>query len=383
MKNTFFYINILLLGVFGISSCQQDDVNLPRPSVRDVQTQANLDDQKIRALLTNYTFNDKDFEILNGVDKVKDSGYTHENIKFIRIKDTIGATIPLSSKNRDISTGTPIINNTKFLKVINNVPFSGIDHTLYYLQLREGEGKPVTIVDPVLSTYKGELLGDSAEIFTANQITIGNVFDEQNSPVWSNLITANVGFREVASRFKTAIPVQKNELNDINDVNQLLLKQCQVFENSSNGESNLTNNSYGIGVAFLPAGLAFNEGSISNTNGSDILAYQSLIYSFTLFNTEYLDEDSDGIPSLLEMIAPDGSIDPTIDTDNDGNPDFNDADDDGDGRLTILEVEVMDDLPGIDSNCDGIFTNDNDVEFSDENGNGIFDHLDNTIRVGF
>ncbi len=383
MKNTFFYINILLLGFFGISSCQQDDGNLPGPSVRDVQTQANLDDQKIRALLTNYTFNDKDFEILNGIDKVKDSGYTHENIKFIRIKDTIGATIPLSSENRDISTGTPIINNTKFLKVINNVPFSGIDHTLYYLQLREGEGKPVTIIDPTLNTYKGEFFGDNRESFTANEVSITTVFDEFNTPVWTNELTRIAGFRQILSNFRTVLPIDKPGFDAIENPTQKLLKQCQVFDNSDNGGLGAVDTSYGIGVAFVPSGLAFFEMNQPLVNGNNIAPYQNLIYSFTLFNTEYTDQDNDGIASLLEMTTADGSIDPTIDTDNDGNPDFNDADDDGDGRLTILEVEVMDNLPDIDSNCDGIFTNDNDVEFSDENGNGIFDHLDNTIRVGF
>ncbi len=382
MKNTFLYINILLLGVLGISSCQQDDVNLPESSVRDVQTQANLDDQKIRALLTNYTFNDIDFEVINGVDKVKDSGYTHENIKFIRIKDTNGTTISLTEDQKEVSTGTPIINNTKFLKVINNVPFSGINYKLYYLQLREGEGKPVTIIDPTLNTYKGELFGDSRTSFTANEVSITTVFDEFETPVWTNELTEIPGFRQVLSNFKTVLPI--NKLDAIENTNQKLVKQCQVFSNDDdNGGVGTVDPSYGIGVAFVPSGLAFFSNEQSLVNGNNIVPYQNLIYSFTLFNTEYTDQDNDGIPSLLEMTTVEGSIDPTIDTDNDGLPDFSDDDDDGDGRLTILEVEVMDNLPDIDSNCDGVFTNDNDVEFLDENGNGIFDHLDNTIRVGF
>ncbi len=383
MKNTFIYINILLLGFFGISSCQQDDVNLPESSARDLQTQANLDDQKIRALLTNYTFNDKDFEIINGVDKVKDSGYTHENIKFIRIKDNNGTTISLTEDQKAVSTGTSLI-DSDFLDSIPGIQSGNVNYTAYFLKLREGKGKPVTIDDPVLTTYKGELLGDTAESFVTNQITIGDFFDKQTIPVWSSIINGNLGFTEIVSKFKTAIPIPNDEFDKISDPNQLLLKQCQVFVNTDTGEIGDTiENSYGIAVAFIPSGIGFGPGSVTNTNGSDISPYQNLIYSFTLFNTEYTDQDNDGIPSLLEMTSEEGSIDPTIDTDNDGMPDFRDNDDDGDGRLTILEVEVMDNFPDIDSNCDGVFTNDNDVEFLDENGNGIFDHLDNTIRVGF
>lgn len=384
MKIASFSISVLLFVFLSLISCQPDDRNQISGPARDPQTQADLDNQKLRALLNNYTFNDVEFEISDVVDNVRDNGYTHQNIKFIRIKDDEGNEIPLSEEDREVSSGTPLINNTRFLDSVTDIQVGDIRHTAYFLKIREGQGKPVTIVDPVLITYRGDLFGNTDVTFEANEVVIRDSFDNINTPLWNgaNTLAFTQGFREVASRFKTAIPVFKEELSEVEDSNQLLLKQCQVFESDTDGFSqSVIDNSYAIGVAFVPSGLAF-DGIEQAANGLTIQPFQNLIYSFTLFNTEYVDFDNDGIPSLLEMISEDGSIDPTIDTDNDGNPNYDDEDDDGDERATSFEIEVNDADDNIDSNCDGVLTNDNDVQFKDENENGVFDHLDSTIRVG-
>ena len=362
-------------------SCQDDDRLQVQGPARDPQTQADLDNRKLRALLSNYTFND--IEISN-----KDN-LTHQDIEFIKIKDDNGMDIPLSSENMEVSRGIPILQSS-FLDSITNIQVDNIGHTVYFLKLREGEGKPVTIIDPIRTSHDVIDFANENENFVASEIELGNTRIERTTPVWSNPFNGEFGFtdvegfREVAARFKTAIPVVKDDVESISDENQRLLSQCQVSTNSSDGSLDPFNNTvgYGVGVAFIPSGTAiFQESRISNDNA--FRTFQNLIYSFTLFNTEYTDFDNDGIPSLLEMIAADGSIDPEIDTDNDGLPDYNDTDDDGDERATILEVEVRDLNIKIDSNCDGILSNDDNVVFLDKNNNGVPDHLDNTIRVGF
>lgn len=381
MKITSLYINLLSLGLFCMVSCQDDDrLQLAGP-IRDPQTQADLDNQKLRTFLSNYTFND--------IQVSENDNLTHKDIEFIKIKDDNGMDIPLSSENMEVSQGIPILQSS-FLDSITNIQVDNIGHTVYFLKLLEGEGKPVTIVDPVLTSHDVIDLANENENFLVSEVELGNTRIERMTPVWSNPFNGEFGFtdiegfREVVARFKTAIPVVKDDVESISDENQRLLSQCQVFKNNSNDQLDAFSNTvgYGVGVAFIPSGTAVFQESRINNDG-EFRTFQNLIYSFTLFNTEYTDFDNDGIPSLLEMIAADGSIDPEIDTDNDGLPDYNDTDDDGDERATLLEVEVRDLNNNIDSNCDGILSNDDNVVFLDENNNGVPDHLDNTIRVGF
>jgi len=381
MKSTFIYINFILLGLVGITSCQDDDRFQGAGPVRDPQTQADLDNQKLRTFLSNYTFNDKHFRENNNL--------THQDIEFIRLINDSGDVIPFDSSK---SSGISLIEDTDFLDSITGIEVNNIAHTAYFLKIREGEGKPVTIVDPVQTSHDVIDLANENESFVANEIVIGDTRVEQVIPLWSNPFNGQFGFtdvegfREIASRFKTAVPIlQRIESEPMPDENQRLILQCQVFTDNPNNNpfdpfSNATG--FGVGVAFIPSGLAIFQESRGNNDG-EFRTFQNLIYSFTLFNTEYSDLDNDGIPSLLEMIAPDGSIDSTIDTDNDGIPNYNDSDDDGDETATLEEVKVVDSFTNIDSNCDGILNNDDNVQFSDTNENGVPDHLDNTIRVGF
>jgi len=121
---------------------------------------------------------------------------------------------------------------------------------------------------------------------------------------------------------------------------------------------------------FLPSGLAY----FSNATAG-ISAYEPIIFKFELIRVSENDHDADGIPSYLEdLYKEDGTLgsdgeftvnyedltdENDDDTDGDGAPNYFDADDDGDGVLTIDE----------DLNGDGDPTN-------DIGANGIPNYLD-------
>lgn len=376
-RNSFLY-TVILSFLFCLISCQDDDVDLPAAQGRDVQMQANLDDRKLKSFLEQHAFNDLEFQNSNN--------FTHRDIEFITIKDTLGVTIPLTTEQTTRFSGQALI-DSPLLKSIPNLQFAGVNHTAYYLMLVEGEGKPVTNVDPVFTSNTIQFVGNESESFIDKDNVIGRTIDDRIAPIWSNPFNGNfgftdvAGFREVVSKFKTAIPVSKPAVDTISNKSRKLLKQCQVFSTNETFDAFNDSSGYGVGVAFLPSGLAVFQEDQNNANG--FRTFQNLIYSFTLFNTDYNDRDRDGIPSLLEMTDADGNINPNIDTDNDGVPDYLDTDDDNDERATLLEIEITDSSNEIDSNCDGIFTNDSDVKFLDANKNGVPDHLDSSIRFGF
>ncbi len=121
--------------------------------------------------------------------------------------------------------------------------------------------------------------------------------------------------------------------------------------------------------------------------------YEAAAGAEAIFTSTFVDDDNDGIPSLLEGIglqAEDGSYPDAQDTDGDGLPDYLDADDDGDNVLTINEDVEIDEngllialdtdgntVPNYldnDDDGDGVLTKD-----EDENGDLIltndFDEL--------
>ena len=80
------------------------------------------------------------------------------------------------------------------------------------------------------------------------------------------------------------------------------------------------------------------------------------------YTSEYVDDDNDGIPSILEDINGNGDLEDD-DTDGDGIPNYKDEDDDGDNVPTIKENP--------DPNDDGVLD-----DAQDTDGDGIPDYLD-------
>ncbi|MFV0540081.1 MAG: FKBP-type peptidyl-prolyl cis-trans isomerase [Aestuariibaculum sp.] len=207
--------------------------------------------------------------------------------------------------------------------------YAETDYEYYILRINQGGGeKKPAFTDNVLVNYEG---------FTLS----GTIFDSAVNPVTFDLITLLEGWRRVMPEFNVS----------------------EGYTENNDGTVSYSNP--GVGVMFLPSGLAYFSGS-----GTGYSAYSPLIFKFELFQTTQNDHDGDGVPSYLEDINGDGQItldnntneadDTDDDTDDDGVPDYSDTDDDGDGVLTKYE----------DINNDGDPTND------DTDNDGIPNYLD-------
>ena len=149
------------------------------------------------------------------------------------------------------------------------------------------------------------------------------VFDERKHPAWLDLANALQGFREGVSELKSG-----------------------EFRQNSNGTVQYS--SFGVGLFFLPSGLGYFENTSAN-----IPEYSPLIFSVSLITSNPSDHDNDGILSINEDI--DGDGDPFYDdTDGDNLWNMYDSDDDGDGTLTINELDKNNDQIIDDTDNDGI-----------------------------
>jgi len=276
-------------------SCNKDDDN-NTIVIRDYSEQVVDDEQTIEEYLKSHFYNYEDFENSNSFEV---------NIK-VRI-DTI----------TDVTANkTPLYDQVK-IKTINVSNSEGIEtpHRLYYIIAREGMVSKPSIVDSVYVTYKGML-------------TDNYVFDERKYPIWLDLASSLQGFREGVSELKSG-----------------------EFKQNSNGT--IEYSSFGVGLFFLPSGIGYFENITA-----DIPEYSPLIFTVSLMISVPTDHDNDGVLSINEDIDGDGS--PFYDdTDNDNLWNMYDSDDDGDGTLTINEL---------DKNNDGII--------DDTDNDGIPDYLD-------
>ena len=213
-----------------------------------------------------------------------------------------------------------------------------ITYELYYIQVRKGaeESYQPTKADRVIITYAGENFN-------------GNEFDGSNLPVSFNILGSQgpgliSGFSEALIEFKGASGFEENEDGSVS-----------------------YNDDFGMGVVFVPAGLAYFNGYPSE--------YEPIMFKFKMLAAIQMDHDGDGIPSYMEDIDNDGIyFEQDEDIDGDGVPNYLDPDDDGDGVLTIDEIEVN------DVNGDGIITED-EIIFTDTNNDGTPDYLDPDIAI--
>jgi len=259
--------------------------------IRDYSEQVVIDEQTIEEYLKSHYYNYEDFNSSN----------SFEVDTKVRIDTITDAT----------ANKTPLFDQVK-IKTINVSDSDGIEtpHKLYYIIAREGTISNPSIVDSVYITYKGMLTDNS-------------IFDERKYPTWLDLANSLEGFREGVSELKSG-----------------------EFRQNSNGT--IQYSSYGIGLFFLPSGIGYFENTTSN-----IPEYSPLIFSVSLMTSNPTDHDSDGILSINEDIDGDGS--PFYDdTDNDNLWNMYDADDDGDGTLTINELDKNNDQIIDDTNNDGI-----------------------------
>lgn len=280
----------LFLIITLLLSCNKDD-DEGEIEIRDYSEQVFTDEQSIEDYLKSHFYNYEDFNSSNSFEVD------------IKVKiDTI--TDATASK-------TPLFDQVK-IKTVNVSDSDGVEtpHNLYYIIAREGVVSNPSIVDSVYITYKGML-------------TDNHIFDERKYPVWLDLANSLQGFREGVSELKSG-----------------------EFRQNSNGT--IQYSSFGVGLFFLPSGIGYFE----NTT-ADIPEYSPLIFSVSLMTSNPTDHDNDGILSINEDI--DGDGDPFYDdTDNDDLWNMYDADDDGDGTLTINELDKNNDQIIDDTDNDGI-----------------------------
>ena len=280
----------ILLIFFLFVSCNKDD-DINEVEIRDYSEQVVTDEQTIEEYLRSHYYNYEDFNSANSFEV---------DIK-IRIDSITDAT----------SNKTPLLDQVK-IKTINVSNSEGLEtpHKLYYIIAREGISSNPSVVDSVYINYKGML-------------TDNYVFDERKYPTWLDLASSLEGFRQGVSELKSG-----------------------EFTQNSNGT--IQYSSFGVGLFFLPSGIGYFENTTAN-----IPEYSPLIFSVSLMTSNPTDHDNDGILSINEDI--DGDGDPFYDdTDDDNLWNMYDTDDDGDGTLTINELDKNNDQIIDDTDNDGI-----------------------------
>jgi len=228
-------------------------------------------------------------------------------------------------------------------------------YKFYYLNVIQGEGDPTNIADITSLTYEGRYLDNN------------ELFDSAVTPISFDVTQVVRGFQAGLIEFNGSTGFEENPDGTI------------AFEN------------YGVGAVFIPSGLGY---YVSPPPASAIPVYSQLIFTFQLYSIERGEQDLDGILSYLEDLDGNGYVGDD-DTDENGNPDYTDPDDDGDGRLTKDETELNDytinsgdpDPEFLDDEVEmyrevdeetgeiKIFT----VILTDSNSDGIPDYLDKEI----
>ena len=299
----------ILILALGFISCKKDDGgDSIEIIIRDRTEQQLADNDSINTYLNNHYYNSSEFE-----------SNTNPSIKDLVITALL--------ENETVPNGSTLLIDAIETK---NVVFADTDYEIHYIDLNKNVSDAVpspTFSDNVLVAYEGFALDNE-------------VFDSAVNPVLFDLTALIPGWRKILPEFKTA----------------------ENFDENADGT--LTYINHGVGVMFLPSGVAY-----YSTATSGIPVYSPIVFKFDLLKTSENDHDGDGVPSYKEDLNNDGEFNVNFDdltdetdddTDGDGTPDYADTDDDGDGVLTINE----------DINGDGDPTND------DTNGNGVPNYLD-------
>ncbi len=312
IMNKFKFYFIVLITTFSLFSCSNNDTPTEITPARDYKVQFDADNATIETYLdTHYLVMD-----------FTDPNFADKDVTIAKI-----------------DAGQPSImsylNRTTFPKLLTRpVNLHGIEYTIYYLVIREGEkdivtglgGESPTNTDAVWTSYSGSYLqSTTVDNFTSVTAT---QFEESKFPKqYFSLLGTIKGWGEIFPQFKTG-SYEDHKVNGISD-----------------GTTDYTK--FGAGVMFIPSGLAY----FQNGPGS-IPSYAPLVFSFKLYEIQRLDTDGDGILNYQEdldgnryMYDYRNSVNyPTTpstnpdDTDGDGIPNFLDIDDDGDNYTTKLEI---------------------------------------------
>lgn len=321
-----------------IVSCSKDDNSDPiAVPIRDRAEQQVIDKDSLLEYLETHYYNSSTF-----VNNMNPS-----------LGEIIISELPANGVLPDPTNNTLLIDAVE----IKNISFpdtdGDVDYEYYILRLNQGGGVTSPhFSDKVRVNYFGNLLNEEH-------------FDSTVSPTSFDLLSLIPGWGLVVSEFNISESFMVNGDGTVGYVN------------------------YGLGVMFLPSGLAFFSGGSAN-----VPLYSPVIFKFELLQTEINDHDGDGVPSYLEDVNGDFFLS-NDDTDADRFLNYLDADDDNDAKLTKDEVEYNEYI--IDTNLgeqepvlasnefvtkrtvnNGIVTI-KTVVLIDSNNDGNPDYLDSTV----
>ncbi len=314
----------ILCAIVMFVSCNKDDggLDVTEVPIRDRTEQQVVDKDSLIGYLETHYYNSGDF-----VSNTNPS-----------INDLIISELPSDGVLPDPANNTLLIDAIE----VKNTSLADIDYEYYILRLNQGGGvdKP-NFPDNIRVNFSGNLLDEV-------------VFDSSANPIDFDLTNLVPGWGRTLPQFNVA----------------------ESFIENGDGTIGFTN--AGVGVMFLPSGLAFYSDSPPS-----VPLYSNVIFRFELYQSEINDHDLDGVPSYLEDVDGDFNLG-NDDTDEDGAQDFIDGDDDNDGTLTV-EEDLEDIDPNVDSSGDGNLTNDldgdGDPTNDDTDGDGIPNYLDTDDTV--
>lgn len=335
---------MVLAFVLVFTSCKKNNPSFTTIPDRDRNEQQITDNDSLLDYFDYYYYNSGTFT----------SGINHT------LEDIIITELPKDDDGNYLDLPDPanntLLSDAGVLEVHTTV-FQDADYTYYILRLNQGGGdKSPEFADDIRVRYSGNLMDDV-------------VFDSAVTPVDFDMTNLIPGWNRVMPQFNTA-----SLFNVI-------------------GGGNVEYDNYGLGVMFLPSGLAY-----FSSPPLGVPLYSNLIFKFELLQTEENDHDNDGIPSYVEDL--DGDINLfSDDTDEDNAPNFIDGDDDNDGVLTINEliptqyiidtnlgeqepILVEDEFEISRSEDSGIITI-NTVTIADSNDDGLADYLDESIEINY
>ena len=335
---------ILVLGTV-LVACNKDDGSGGETAVplRDKAEQQVMDNDSLIGYLETHYYNSSTF--------VSNSDPS--------LSDLIISKLPENGVLPDPTNNTLLIDAIEARSTV----LEEINYEYYILKLNQGGGDTPSFADLIRVTYEGFLLDDT-------------VFDSAVTPVDFDMVP-NLG-GSIISGWRKVFPE---------------FSATESFVDNGDGTVDFVN--HGVGVMFLPSGLGY-----FSVPQATIPSYSPLVFKFELLQTSQNDHDNDGIPSYLEDLNGDSEL--TIDdddTDGDLLPNYFDADDDGDGVLTIDELVPT--VYAIDTNQGdqepvlgvgefeisrfddaGIITI-NTVRIVDSNNDGLDDYLDENITINY
>ncbi len=285
-------------------SCKKDDETISVIPARDRTEQQVSDKDSITSYLEGHYYNSSFFE-------------TGSNHKYT---DIIITELPIDEVTGEYLAMPNPSDNTLLIDAVETktTTYLEADYEYYILRLNQGEGDAPRFTDAVRVKYEGSSIRNE------------EIFDARITP--------------------EELPLQGNGFTTFGTIRawQLIMPTFNSafdFSTGTDGIVNYTN--FGLGVMFVPSGLAYFAG------GSTGLTYDNLIFKFELLQTEELDHDADSVPSYLEDLN--NNLDVSDDdTDEDQFPNFIDLDDDDDGVLTENEDIDGDGDPTNDIGANGI-----------------------------